>query len=163
MDKDKLKLIVRNLELLVASLKSEVYSVVDVYKHSKAYDSRLTDYDSLYEQNKLKEAPFKDTWHKLAINKSVIDAVEKGDDGIALTLGKTHTDRYGEGEVFKEKFNVLYDKKGKSYLNKLAKKYGLTVETKPLKIKSNYEMFEDLDETFYVLKFNYKLKKDIRE
>ena len=58
---------------------------------------------------------------------------------------------------------MLYDKKGKSYLNKLAKKYGLTVETKPLKIKSNNEMFEDLDETFYVLKFNDKLKKDITE
>ena len=49
MDKDKLKLIVRNLELLVDSLKAEVYSDVDVYKHSKAYESPLTDYDELYD------------------------------------------------------------------------------------------------------------------
>ena len=110
---------------------------------------------------KVKEAPFKDTWHKLAINKSVIDAVDKGDDGIALTLGKTHTERYGED--FGEKFDVLYDQKGKSYLKKLAKKYGLTVEIKPLKIRSDNEMFEDIDETFYVLKFNDKLKKDVLE
>ena len=73
--------------------------------------------------------------------------------------GPFYTDRYGES--FGEKFNVLYDKKGRSYLNKLAKKYGLTVETKPLKIRSDNEMFEDIDETFYVLKFNDKLKKDI--
>jgi LysM repeat protein len=110
---------------------------------------------------RVKEAPFKDTWHKLAINKSVIDAVDKGDDGVALTLGKTHTERYGED--FGEKFDVLYDQKGKSYLKKLAKKYGLTVETKPLKIRSDNEMFEDIDETFYVLKFNDKLKKDVAE
>ena len=34
MEKDRLKLIVRNLELLVDSLKAEVYSDVDAYKTS---------------------------------------------------------------------------------------------------------------------------------
>ena len=51
MDKDKLKLIVRNLELLVDSLKAEVYSDVDAYKLSKAYESPLTDYDELYDDD----------------------------------------------------------------------------------------------------------------
>ena len=51
MDKDKLKLIVRNLELLIDSLKAEVYSDVDAYKHSKAYESPLTDYDELYDDD----------------------------------------------------------------------------------------------------------------
>lgn len=32
MDRDKLKLIVRNLELLVEALKSEVYSDIDSYR-----------------------------------------------------------------------------------------------------------------------------------
>jgi hypothetical protein len=47
MEKDKLKLIVRNLELLVDALKAEVYSDVDAYKNSKAFDSPSTDYDEL--------------------------------------------------------------------------------------------------------------------
>ena len=36
--RDKLKLIVRNLELLVDSLKAEVYSDVAAYRNSAAFD-----------------------------------------------------------------------------------------------------------------------------
>ena len=53
MEKDKLKLIVRNLELLVDSLKAEVYSDVDAYS-TKVDTSRLpgyTDYDEIFEDN----------------------------------------------------------------------------------------------------------------
>jgi hypothetical protein len=49
MDKEKLKLIVRNLESLVECLKSEVYSDVDAYKPD--YDqiaSHLSDYDEVF-------------------------------------------------------------------------------------------------------------------
>ena len=51
MDRDKLKLIIRNMELLVDSLKAEVYSDVDGYKHSKAFDTPLTNYDELYDDD----------------------------------------------------------------------------------------------------------------
>ena len=51
MEKDKLKLIVRNLELLVDALKAEVYSDVDAYRNSKAFDSPHTDYDELYDDD----------------------------------------------------------------------------------------------------------------
>ena len=51
MEKDKLKLIVCNLELLVDALKAEVYSDVDAYKNSKAFDSPATDYDELYDDD----------------------------------------------------------------------------------------------------------------
>tara|TARA_B100001778_G_C18038807_1_gene384446 strand:- start:221 stop:391 length:171 start_codon:yes stop_codon:yes gene_type:complete len=51
MDKDKLKLIVRNLELLVDSLKAEVYSDVDAYKSSKTYDSSISSYDEVYDDD----------------------------------------------------------------------------------------------------------------
>ena len=51
MDRDKLKLIIRNMELLVDSLKAEVYSDVDAYKHSKAFDTPLTNYDELYDDD----------------------------------------------------------------------------------------------------------------
>ena len=50
MDKEKLKLIVRNLELLVDSLKAEVYSDVGAYKYD---DIRLKnlDYDEIFEDD----------------------------------------------------------------------------------------------------------------
>ena len=55
MDRDKLKLIVRNLELLVDSLKAEVYSDVSAYKHTEP-DVRkrpLLDYDEIFEDSDL--------------------------------------------------------------------------------------------------------------
>ena len=50
MDKEKLKLIVRNLKLLVDSLESEVYSDVDAYTNSKAF-SQITDYDEVFDDD----------------------------------------------------------------------------------------------------------------
>jgi len=51
MDKDKLKLIIRNLESLVECLKSEVYSDVDAYHVGPEYEevSRfINDYDEVF-------------------------------------------------------------------------------------------------------------------
>ena len=50
MERDKLKLIIRNMELLLDSLKAEVYSDVDAYKNSKAFEPP-TDYDELYDDD----------------------------------------------------------------------------------------------------------------
>lgn len=50
MDKERLKLIVRNLELLVDGLKAEVYSDVDAYK-PKDTPSRHLDYDEVFEDD----------------------------------------------------------------------------------------------------------------
>ena len=47
--RDKLKLIVRNLELLLDALKAEVYSDVDSYKSEEEYSSKPLDYDELYD------------------------------------------------------------------------------------------------------------------
>jgi len=49
MDKDKLNLIVRNLELLVDSLKAEVYS--DTESYLKYQDPTLHDYDEIFEDD----------------------------------------------------------------------------------------------------------------
>ena len=46
MDKDKLKLIVRNIELLVDSLKAEIYSDVSAYNEPKR---PILDYDEIYD------------------------------------------------------------------------------------------------------------------
>ena len=51
MEKDKLKLIIRNMELLLDALKAEVYSDVDAYKHSNAFKNPITDYDELYDDD----------------------------------------------------------------------------------------------------------------
>ena len=49
MDKEKLKLIVRNLELLVDSLKVEIYS--DTQSYLKYQDSTVHDYDEIFEDD----------------------------------------------------------------------------------------------------------------
>ena len=48
--REKLKLIVRNLKLLVDALESEVYSDVDAYRNSKAF-SQITDYDEVFDDD----------------------------------------------------------------------------------------------------------------
>jgi hypothetical protein len=51
MDKEKLKLIVRNLESLVECLKSEVYSDVDSFKEEPQYEEiapYIEDYDEVF-------------------------------------------------------------------------------------------------------------------
>jgi hypothetical protein len=49
MDKDKLKLITRNLELLVDSLKAELYSDVSLYKETEETKDSITDYDEIFD------------------------------------------------------------------------------------------------------------------
>ena len=49
MDREKLKLIVKNLKLLVESLESEVYSDVDAYKDMQVSASKNLDYDEMYD------------------------------------------------------------------------------------------------------------------
>ena len=51
MDREKLKLIVQNLESLVECLKSEIYSDVDAYRQEPQYEEvahYLTDYDEVF-------------------------------------------------------------------------------------------------------------------
>ena len=47
MDRDKLKLMVRNLELLVDDIKAEVYS--DTSSYVAAAQAPLTDYEEIFE------------------------------------------------------------------------------------------------------------------
>ena len=50
MDKEKVKLIVRNLELLVDSLKAEIYSDVSSYRYDDI-KPREVDYDEIFEDD----------------------------------------------------------------------------------------------------------------
>jgi len=49
MERDKLKDIVRSLELMVDALKAEVYSDVDLYKNSEQFSSEPLDYDEMFD------------------------------------------------------------------------------------------------------------------
>ena len=51
MDKEKLKLIIRNLELLIDSLKAEVYSDTQSYLNYEDIKSGLRDYDEVFEDD----------------------------------------------------------------------------------------------------------------
>ncbi len=57
MDKEKLKLIVRNLKLLVDQLESEVHSDVDAYintdvmESNPAFSTPILDYDEVFEDD----------------------------------------------------------------------------------------------------------------
>jgi len=53
MDKEKLKLIIRNLESLVDCLKSEVYSDTDSYLNYEDVVPHLADYDEIFEDSDL--------------------------------------------------------------------------------------------------------------
>lgn len=50
MQKDKLKLLISNLELLLDELKSEVYSDVDNYKYEEVVP-HITDYDEVFDDD----------------------------------------------------------------------------------------------------------------
>ena len=53
MDKTKLKLIVKNLKLLVDSLESEVYSDLDAYKYDnyREMTPQIADYDEVFDDD----------------------------------------------------------------------------------------------------------------
>ena len=51
MDKERLKLIVRNLKQLVDALESEVHSDVNAYRNSDAFSSPPSDYDESYDDD----------------------------------------------------------------------------------------------------------------
>lgn len=50
MDREKLKLLVRNLELLTDSIKAEVYSDVESYRYEDINPMHL-DYDEVFEDD----------------------------------------------------------------------------------------------------------------
>jgi|TARA_R110002020_G_scaffold99084_3_gene235415 hypothetical protein len=51
MEKDKLKLIVRNLRLLVDALESEVFSDVEAYTNKTKYQAPIVDYEEIFDDD----------------------------------------------------------------------------------------------------------------
>jgi hypothetical protein len=81
MDKEKLKLIIRNLESLVDCLKSEVYSDVDSYKQDLNYEQvapYIDDYDEVFYDEEEEEEIFS----RLRVNRKY--KITNDDDGDGL-------------------------------------------------------------------------------
>lgn len=51
MEKDALKLLVRQLRMLVDALESEVYSDVESYSKKPKYQEPITDYEEIYDDD----------------------------------------------------------------------------------------------------------------
>ena len=51
LQKERLKLIVRNLKSLVDVLESEVYSDVNAYHNTQALAGKITDYDEVFDDD----------------------------------------------------------------------------------------------------------------
>ena len=51
MERERLKLIVRNLKLLVEALESEVFSDVDAYTAEESSAKYITDYDEVFDDD----------------------------------------------------------------------------------------------------------------
>jgi len=98
----------------------------DVIDRFTAADDRLTALRK--EESKLKmgtpDAPFKTTWHELALKRAIQIAAEGGYDRIAFTTGKTQAERYDLSKqisrVTYTEAGVLraYDKSGEMVLSK---------------------------------------------
>jgi hypothetical protein len=54
------------------------------------------DYVIAGESKGVPDAPFKDTWHQLALKRALKEAVDKGYDRIGLTTGKQQIDRFSD-------------------------------------------------------------------
>ena len=50
MDREKLKVMILNLELMIDNIKAEVYSDVNAYKNSDSF-AQPADYDELYDDD----------------------------------------------------------------------------------------------------------------
>jgi LysM repeat protein len=106
------------------------------------------------------EAPFKKSFHKLTLNKALIEAAENNNSFIALTTGKKQVKRYipEEGITPKSVKNLqrLYDGEFLKALKKFGKDYNEEVKLRSVTVND-----EGGNDDFYVLELTEKMKKDI--
>lgn len=114
--------------------------------------------DDVEEDTPVPEAPFKKTWHKLSINKALIEAAEQGKDAIALTTGEQQARRYsssglGDQEGLGEKYDGAYLK----HLKAFGKKYNEEVSIENVSLSG----VGSREEPVYFLNLTQEMKDDI--
>ena len=90
------------------------------------------------------DAPFKKSWHELALKRMIQHAAQKGYDEIHITPGAEQAARWGASGEGAKGFHDLYDKMLPQFLNKFGKPYGAQVGTSGL--HGVPELDEDHDE-----------------
>ena len=75
--------------------------------------------------------PFKDDWYNMGIKSLLVDAIDEGKDAISISTSAAMKDRYTD--QYHKFYEMLYDKKIPSAMQKLAKKYGGKFEKGSLK------------------------------
>ena len=96
--------------------------IVDEEKFSALWRKK----DELLEQmGTVPDAPFKTTWHELAMKRAIQLAAEGGYDRVAFTTGKTQAERYDLSKqisrvTYKDEILRAYDSNGAEVISKLA-------------------------------------------
>jgi hypothetical protein len=85
------------------------------------------------------DAPFKDTWHELAMKQMLREAAEGGYDKITWNAGETIQPIVGGGLAGQQQF---YNKQLPAFMQKVGKKYGVKVEP------GNFPFEKDLDPNY---------------
>ena len=94
--------------------------------------------------NKVPDAPYKSPrdYGALELRKQLLNAVEEGNDYLALTRGGDQIERYAQGMDPKSRAGMMhiYDKVYRSELEKLAKRYGAEVVDIPVNVASSIDV-----------------------
>ena len=80
--------------------------------------------------------PFKDDWYNMGIKSLLVDAIDEGKDAISISTSAAMKDRYTD--QYHKFYEMLYDKKIPSAMQKLAKKYGGKFEKGSLDLDDTY-------------------------
>jgi hypothetical protein len=89
-----------------------------------------------YGDTRVPDAPFKDSWHRLALNDMIREAAEKGADEISWTAGRSHPTnpknlgQSGGAEAERAEAGLIkhYDERLVNAANKIGKQHGVQVE-----------------------------------
>jgi len=80
--------------------------------------------------------PFKDDWYNMGIKSLLVDAIDEGKDAISISTSAAMKNRYSD--TYDKFYEMLYDKKIPSAMQKLAKKYGGKFEKGSLDLDDTY-------------------------
>jgi hypothetical protein len=106
----------RLLDEAAALPDSEMTKFKAINEEIKALSDKATklneEWTGLYNKPKgVPDAPFKDTWHQLALKRALKEAVDKGYDRIGLTTGKQQAERFNLSKSIND---LQYDPKTKT-------------------------------------------------
>jgi hypothetical protein len=119
----------------------------------KAFDDAQREIEKGNPYMGVPDAPFKKTWHELALKRMIREAAEKGYDRLSWTPGEAHPTNPKnlgstgpEADAANEGMKGFYDKIIPQALEKIGKEHGVKVKTENLhKVDANKAYYDFLD------------------